>query len=122
DEDEPIEIQVFNIIIANGQFVAGGIPIAPAAVLDDGLLDVVIIPAASMAQLAILVPQILLGKYLDSDLITFRRARKLAGESHPGMWFNADGELVGNEPASFEVLPQALQVIVGPPSAAHTDQ
>ena len=25
------------------------------------------------------------------------------------MWFNVDGELVGNEPARFEVLPRALQ-------------
>ena len=122
DEDEPIDIQAFNIIIANAQFVAGGIPIAPTAVLDDGLLDVVIIPAASMAQLAILVPQILLGKYLDSELIGFRRARKLAVESQPGMWFNADGELVGNKPTRFEVLPQALQVIVGPQRTAHTDK
>ena len=29
--------------------------------------------------------------------------------SRPGMWFNVDGELVGNEPAAFEVLPRALQ-------------
>jgi diacylglycerol kinase family enzyme len=30
------------------------------------------------------------------------------------MWFNADGELVGNEPSTFEVLPKALEVVVGP--------
>jgi len=28
------------------------------------------------------------------------------------MWFNADGELIGNEPARFTVLPRALRVIV----------
>jgi diacylglycerol kinase (ATP) len=121
DDDQPLEIQAFNVVVANARFVAGGIPIAPAAVLDDGLADVLIVPAASMPQLAMLVPEILAGKHLDSELITFRRARKLAIESHPGMWFNADGELVGNEPACFEVLPRALRVVVGPNGAARRD-
>lgn len=104
---------MFNIVVANAQFAGGGIPIAPAAALDDGQFHVVLVPAASMAQLAVLVPQIVLGKHLDSPLLTFRRARKLAVESHPGMWFSVDGELVGNQPALFEVLPRALRVIVG---------
>ena len=29
------------------------------------------------------------------------------------MWFNVDGELIGNEPAIFELLPQALRCVVG---------
>ena len=114
DEEEALDIKAFNVVVANARYVAGGIPIAPQAVLDDGLMDVLIVPAASMPQLALLAPQILLGAHLDSDLITFRRARKVLIESHPGMWFNTDGELVGNEPAVFEVLPRALRVIVGP--------
>jgi diacylglycerol kinase family enzyme len=28
------------------------------------------------------------------------------------MWFNVDGEVVGNEPAVFEVLPRAMQFVV----------
>ena len=31
------------------------------------------------------------------------------------MCFNADGELLPAEPITFEVLPGALKVIVGPP-------
>jgi len=33
--------------------------------------------------------------------------------SDPEIWFNADGELITNEPIVFEVLPQALEVVVG---------
>jgi diacylglycerol kinase (ATP) len=112
DDDEQHEIKTYNIVIANARYVAGGIPIAPEASLDDGLVDVLIVPAASMPQLALLVPQILLGQHLGSELIMFRRARKVRVESQPGMWFNADGELVGNQPATFEVLPRALRVVV----------
>ncbi|HEY0606650.1 MAG TPA: diacylglycerol kinase family protein [Herpetosiphonaceae bacterium] len=117
DDDEQHEVKTYNIVIANARYVAGGIPIAPEALLDDGLVDVLVVPAASMPQLALLVPQVLLGQHLTSDLISFRRARKVRIESRPGMWFNADGELVGNQPATFEVLPKALQVAVGTPAA-----
>jgi diacylglycerol kinase (ATP) len=113
DDGEQHEIRTYNIVVANARYVAGGIPIAPQARIDDGLVDVLVVPAASMPQLALLVPQILLGQHLDSNLIIFRRARKVRVESRPGMWFNADGELVGNQPASFEVLPKALRVVVG---------
>jgi diacylglycerol kinase (ATP) len=113
DGEELHEIATYNIVIANARYVAGGIPIAPQAEIDDGLVDVMIVPRASMPQLAMLVPQILLGQHTDNDLLIFRRARKVEVESQPRMWFNADGELVGNEPSTFEVLPRALNVIVG---------
>lgn len=117
DDEHETEVKVYNVVIANGRFVAGGIPIAPHAELDDGLVDVMIVPATSMPQLAVLVPQILLGQHEDNDLVAFRRVRKVRIDSRPRMWFNADGELVGNEPSTFEVLPKALQVIVGPTEA-----
>jgi diacylglycerol kinase (ATP) len=113
DEDEQ-EIAAYNITVANARYVAKGIPLAPRAEPADGLLDVVIVQAAALPQLATLVPQILLGNHLDSDLIIFRRVRKVAVRAQPGMWFNVDGELVGNEPSSFEVVPLALEVVVGP--------
>lgn len=116
DDAEQHEVKTYNIVIANARYVAGGIPIAPEAQLDDGLVDVLIVPVASMPQLALLVPKVLLGHHLSSELISFRRARKVRVESRPGMWFNADGELVGNQPATFEVLPKVLQVVVGTPT------
>jgi diacylglycerol kinase family enzyme len=39
-------------------------------------------------------------------------AAALPVQSRPGMWFNADGELVGNEPIVFQILPRALDFIV----------
>jgi diacylglycerol kinase (ATP) len=121
DDEETLNIQAFNLIVANARFAGGGIPIAPMAALDDGLLDVLIVPAASMAHLAVLVPQILLGKHLDSPLVVFRRAHKLAVESHPGMWLSVDGELVGNQPVLFDVLPRALRVVVGQDNGSQPD-
>jgi diacylglycerol kinase (ATP) len=114
-DDKPEEkLHLYNMVVANARYVAGGIPIAPEAQLNDGLADVVIVPAASMLELAVLGPQILLGAHLASELVLFRRARKVSVRSEPGMWFNVDGELIANVPATFEVLPQVLKLIVGP--------
>ncbi|HZG68590.1 MAG TPA: diacylglycerol kinase family protein [Herpetosiphonaceae bacterium] len=114
DDGDPRELVAYNVVLANARFVAGGVPIAPEALLDDGLVDVIIVPAASLPRLATLAPMVMLGRHLQSEDITFRRARRVAIESQPGMWFNTDGELVGNQPATFTVLPRVLQVIVGP--------
>lgn len=114
DDGEPTDMRIYNMVIANARFVAGGIPIAPRAEIDDGLVDVLMIPAESLPRLALLMPQIMLGTHLDSDIITFRRARNVRVDSRPPMWFNADGEVVGSQPSTFHVLPRALRVIVGP--------
>jgi diacylglycerol kinase (ATP) len=112
-EKETFSIDLYNVVIANGRFVAGGLPIAPEADPTDGLLDVILIPERPKHEIALLAAQILLGKHLRSNGITFRRTTKVSIKSRPGMWFNVDGELVGNDPATFEVMPGALQFVVG---------
>ncbi|MDQ6807879.1 MAG: diacylglycerol kinase family lipid kinase [Verrucomicrobiota bacterium] len=109
DNTESLSLDLYNIVVANGRYVAGGMPIAPDASIDDGLLDVVLLPETSAAQLAWLAPQILMGSHLSSDAVVFRRAARVCVNSKPGMWFNVDGEVVGNEPATFDVVPRALQ-------------
>ncbi|MES1242992.1 MAG: diacylglycerol kinase family protein [Acidobacteriota bacterium] len=110
---ETLELETYNIVVSNGRYVASGIPVAPQAVLDDGLLDVMIAPATTIPQLAVLVPTVLLGRHLDSDLLLFRKATRVEIEGDPPMGFNVDGELVGEGPARFEVVPRALRMIVG---------
>lgn len=111
DDTPGWETDLYNVVIANGRYVAGGVPIAPEAKIDDGLLDVVLIPERGPAELAIVAAQILLGRHLGSDAVIFRRAQKVAITSRPGMWFNVDGEMIGNEPAVFELLPKALHCV-----------
>ncbi|HYN20298.1 MAG TPA: diacylglycerol kinase family protein, partial [Thermoanaerobaculia bacterium] len=80
---ETLRVETYNLVISNGRYVAGGIPAAPQAVLDDGLLDVMIAPATTIPQLAVLVPMVLLGRHLDNDLLIFRRATRIEIECDP---------------------------------------
>lgn len=111
---ETLRLETYNIVVCNGRYVASGIPAAPTAILDDGLLDVLIAPMTTIPQLAGLIPLVLLGMHVDSDLLLFRRATRVEIECDPPMAFNVDGELIGEGTASFDILPRALQVIVGP--------
>jgi diacylglycerol kinase (ATP) len=115
DNSESLTLDLYNVVVANGRYVAGGTLIAPEASIDDGLLDIVLIPQRSAPELALLAAQVALGTHLRSDAIVFRRAAQLTVNSKPGMWFNVDGELVGNEPARFEILPRALRFIAPTP-------
>jgi len=112
DDIEALELDLYNVIVANGRYVAGGIPVAPEADITDGLLDVILLPERGKADLVLLAAQMLVGKHLTSDAIIFHRAEKIGIRSKPGMWFNVDGELIGNEPATFELLPKALRCVV----------
>jgi diacylglycerol kinase (ATP) len=112
DRRKKVDVDLYNVVIANGRFVAGGLPIAPKADASDGLLDVILIPQRPGPEIAVLVGKILLGSHLTSDAVTFRRAKRVAIRSRPGMWFNVDGELIGNDPIVFEIVPRALQFAV----------
>ena len=115
DNAESLTMELYNVVVANGRYVAGGRSIAPEASIDDGLLDVILIPERPATELALVVAQIALGTHLSSDAVIHRRAKKLTVNSKPGMWFNVDGELVGNEPATFEIVPRALSFIAPKP-------
>lgn len=114
DDEEVHQVDALNIIIANARTAAGGVLVAPYANPEDGLLDVVIVHYGSLPQLAGAAARLLVNSnYLNSDIVELRRARKVQVESDPEIWFNADGELITNEPIVFEILPQKLQVVVG---------
>ena len=111
DNAESLVVDLYNVVVANGRYVAGGTLIAPEALIDDGLLDVVLIPKGPATEMAMLAAQIAMGNHMTSESIVFRRAANVTVNSKPGMWFNVDGELVGNEPARFEIVPRALRFI-----------
>ncbi len=53
--------------------------------------------------------------YLNKEGVFFARAKEIRVEAGPGsLEFTVDGEVIGDEPAVFAVIPQTLKVIVGP--------
>lgn len=114
DREERLELSLVNVVVANGRFVAGGLPVAPEAAPDDGLLDLVAIRAAPVGRLSLLAARMALGQHLEHELVLHRRGPSLTVTCTPAMVFNTDGELAGPGPAHFEVLPRAVRFVAPP--------
>ena len=122
DDEAPEAIDALNVIVANGRTIGGGKRVAPGANPCDGLLDVVIVKWGGMVDFAAVGARLMAGDWLDSPHVVHRRARKVRVEGDPGMWFNVDGELQTKKPLTFEVLPGALPVVVGPDFRAERER
>jgi diacylglycerol kinase (ATP) len=115
-DGEERRVKAVNIAVGNCRYTGGGWPATPRANPEDGLLDVVVIETLGAAELFDLAPAVLAeSTYLDKEGVLFVRAKEIRVETQPpGLEFTADGEVIGNEPAQFSVLPRTLKVIVGP--------
>ena len=115
-DGEERQVEAVNIAVGNCRYTGGGWPATPKANPEDGFLDVVIIENLGVTDLLDLTPAVLgESDYLDSDGVLFVRAKEIRVDTQPpGLEFTVDGEVIGNEPAQFSVLPRALKVIVGP--------
>jgi diacylglycerol kinase (ATP) len=115
-DDELRRVRAVNVVVANCRFAGGGWLAAPRANPEDGLLDVVIIEKLGLGDLMELAPASMTrSDYLDREGVFSARAKEIRVETAPpGLEFTVDGEVVGDEPARFSVVPHALKVIVGP--------
>ena len=107
----------WQVSVGNTHCYGGGMPIVPTARLDDGRLDAIIIDGAlPRAEVVRRFPQMMRGEHESIDGV-----HRLSGASitidGPGtqdLW--ASGERVGPLPATIEVVPNALRVVVPPSS------
>lgn len=97
------------VILANGQFFAGGWNVAPRANLTDGLLDVQVINCRKREAFR-LVPKIIRGVHLADPAVQRFSKSALELATDPDWPLEADGDLVGNTPVTVSVLPGALSL------------
>ncbi len=104
------------VALANGPTFGGGMAIAPAAVLDDGLLDVVIASEIGRGELLRVFPRVYRGTHVDHPAVEIIRAREVrleAVDGHPSpvpVAF-ADGEPIGRMPLEARIHPGAVRFL-----------
>jgi diacylglycerol kinase (ATP) len=112
DDGLESRLTVTNFCVANARYFGGGMKIAPQALINDGLLDVVAV--GDMSTLSILANsyRVYFGTHLGMQDVRHARARRVGAAPASGevVKLEVDGELVGRLPAVFEVLPRALRV------------
>jgi diacylglycerol kinase (ATP) len=104
------QFRAFTVVVANSGYYGKGMHIAPQAVVDDGLLDVVVITSASRARLIRAMPLVYRGKHLAHPEVVTLRGREVAISAH-GVMAYGDGEPLQPLPATARVRPGALRVL-----------
>jgi diacylglycerol kinase (ATP) len=113
-DDRPSqEVEVLNVLVANGRTAGGGLSVAPLANPEDGLLDVITVCYGPLLDLTGVAALLLAGNYLESEWVMHQTARRVEVVSTPGMWFSIDGEPLTQEAITFTLLPRVLRVLVG---------
>jgi diacylglycerol kinase (ATP) len=98
------------VAIGNGPSFGGGLRIAEGAVLDDGLLDVVVIKPLGKFELVRTYPKLFKGTHITHPQYEHHRVRRVTVAA-PGIVGYADGERFGSLPMSIECVPGAVRVL-----------
>ena len=97
--------------VANATCYGGGMRIAPNALIDDGLLDVVVVGDVGTVGFLRSFPRVFKGTHLSHPKVTALTGELVLIESDRPLPVLADGEIVGKTPVSFKILPRALTIL-----------
>lgn len=103
----------FSIAVGTGKYSGGGLRQTPDAVFDDGLLDYTVIPPFSVARILKEAPKLFTGRLLTVKELICGKCKSLtvAPFRSRAELVEVDGEIVGNVPVRFDVLPQQINVL-----------
>lgn len=104
---------IATVAVANGQYFGGGMRVAPSAIPHDGVFDVIIMGGGrrAISDLKLLYT----GDHIDTPGVRALRGKKImaapvAETGGHAVLIEVDGESAGRLPATFEILPRALNL------------
>ena len=114
--DPPGERQSFSaytVGACNSKTYGGGMRAAPDALLDDGLLEVVVLESVGkLAFLTKILPRVFSGTHVNEPCVHVFRAREVSIDADRPFAMYADGDPIGELPLRVRAVPGAVNVIV----------
>jgi diacylglycerol kinase (ATP) len=108
-DGETRQVDAMLVSVGNSDSMGGGLRVTHGAVLDDGLLDVVLFTSVPRRELIKTYPKLFSGGHTSHPAYERHRVRRVTVAA-PGVVAYADGERLGALPLTVEVVPQALTV------------
>jgi len=108
------DLSVTSLVVANGKYFGGGMMVAPDARLDDGLFHITIWSGYGLSDFVLRSGSMYDGTHVRLKGTRTRTARTVRVEpqgSEP-VGIEVDGERLGRLPASFTLIPGALNLVV----------
>lgn len=112
DDETVLNERMNSVIIANGKYFGGGMKVAPDAVIDDGVFDIIIFGDLSKADIMKSFPLIYKGEHLSHPKVRHYIGSKVKIKSGGKGLIEVDGEIPGRGDAVFEILPKALKLLI----------
>lgn len=115
---DAVDMTISTVAVANGCYFGGGMFIAPDAKMDDGYFDVIAMGDFGVAEFIFQSRRLYNGTHLTMKKVSHRRAKIVKAEpASPDqiVELDIDGETPGILPATFRVLPAALDLIAPAP-------
>lgn len=114
DGKEVFRGTAMSIAMGVGKYSGGGMIQVPYAVMDDGLLDVTIIPLLPLRRIIPAVPGLFTGRLIESnpELVSFKcKKMTIKPLSSNETLVEVDGEVVGSLPVQVDILEGQLNVL-----------
>lgn len=108
--DGKLDVRAVQVVVGNGRYYGSALPVAHDAAIDDQALDLYVIEAQHWWQLLSLAPALKRGTHGQRETVHAARAPEFEITTAIPCALDADGELIGQTPARFRVLPDALTV------------
>lgn len=114
DGREVFDGEYISMSFGIGKYSGGGMRQTPDAVLDDGLLDVSIIPELPFHRILVEAPKLFTGKLNTVPELVTSKGKSMTVIPYEGNTEAAevDGEVIGKAPLRLEVLPQQLNILL----------
>lgn len=107
------------LAVANGRYFGRGMWIAPKALIDDGLFDVVLVEGMPRYRIIFAMQTVFRGKHLQRGDVHHTRAAEVNVYSEDGpLGLDLDGEETQGQDLRFTVLPRAINILMDPKLAA----
>ena len=101
----------YNVIVANAQFSGGGQRLSPRSFPGDGILDALVFRGPRSDALTMLPRIYRHGDHVPDPHIHEMRAKiRVAVDADRPLPIEADGEVLGTTPATFQIVPRALML------------
>jgi diacylglycerol kinase (ATP) len=110
-DDETLDMPCAAVMVQNTPYTGGGLLIAPGALVDDGLLDVVVVEDIGKLDLMVNFPRVYSGRHLEHAKFSLHRTSRVRIESRERLPKMFDGDLCGWTPVEAEVERGALRVV-----------
>ncbi|MHB1393860.1 MAG: diacylglycerol/lipid kinase family protein [Clostridia bacterium] len=112
DDETVLNARMNSVIVANGRYFGGGMKVAPEALMDDGVFDIIILGDLSKLDLIKSFPLIYDGRHLSHPKVKMYRGSRVKVSSGGKGLIEVDGEIPGSDDAEFKLLPKALNILV----------